>query len=34
MERFYDGTTKAELKTVYKVMTRLEKNLEELKEEL
>lgn len=34
MKRFYDGTTKAELETVYKVMTRLEKNLVELKEEL
>lgn len=34
IERFYAGTTQEELETVYQVMTRLEKNLTGLKEEL
>lgn len=34
MKRFYEGTTMEELETVYRVMTKLEKNLLELKEEL
>lgn len=34
MEHFYKGTTLEELETVYRVMTTLEKNLGELKEEL
>lgn len=34
IERFYAGTTQEELETVYRVMSRLEKNLTGLKEEL
>lgn len=34
IERFYAGTTQEELETVYQVMSRLEKNLTGLKEEL
>lgn len=34
IERFYKGTTGEELETVYQVMSKLEKNLAELKEEL
>ncbi len=34
IERFYTGISEEELETVYKVMTRLEENLVEMKEEI